>query len=122
MSEIRLKKYDYRTWETKETGETVDTWTIAHSMTAENMADLMEEYANYGGREFRAGQEIGRLLWNTHRHLQHLLVQFCLGIVHEMGKQKWSDARNEFSLRVCQRVSQLLEAEFSYWFPEEKGE
>ena len=118
---IRLKTYNHETWRYEETGQEVSMHSLAHSLSPEQVADLLGSWANAGGKEFQEGQAIGQALWREHRYLQHLVVQMCVGILHEMGRQKWSDARNEFSLKVCRGISALLERDFNYWFRDDEA-
>jgi len=117
---VNLKRYDSKTWSYVETGEVVDLHALSHSLSAEQLASLLSDWANAGGKGQKEGREVGRALSREHRHLQHLVVQMCIGILHQMGLQKWTDERNEFAIKTCQKISRFLVDKCDYYFREEE--
>lgn len=118
--EVKLKNYNCETWKYEDTGERVSTMTLARSMDAEQMANLLADWANTGNGA-RSGSLLGLELTRQHRHLQAVTVQILLYALHEVGRQQYSDGRNEHEVETCNLLSRWLEEERNYWFGRENG-
>jgi len=94
-----------------DTGETVSVHQLSHCLNHEQLANLLGDWANAGGKSFVDGQKVGRQLHWEHRHLQHCVVWILLGILREMAQQTAWDARNEYALRVCRQLVRYLQDE-----------
>ena len=77
---IILRAWSSETGHNEPTGETIDVYTLAKSLTIENLAALLDDFLNLGGKGFREGKEIGLQLRFTHRTLQRLAVCFAFGL------------------------------------------
>lgn len=107
---IRLKAYNPDTSCNEATGETIDVYSLAKSLTPENLAALLDDYLNLGGKGYREGREIGLQLRLTHRTLQRLAICFAFGLIAGLSEQEFTDPRNETAIQTAKKVVQLLEA------------
>ena len=107
---VVLKEYDYNTGTWTERG-TVSCYTIAKSMTPENMAYLLEQYVNRMGNEI-AAVNVGRLLQRSHRTLQRSVIVFCAKVIMGLGEQSltWTDERNRDAIAFAQKVTELVDS------------
>jgi len=105
---VTLTKYDYETNETVVVAET-DTRTIAQSLDTEAMAELLSDYANSGAKGMLEGEHIGEALTHTHRTLQRLVVCWAIGILKSLGKQVYTDARNETAIETARKIGELYD-------------
>ena len=107
MNESKIIKL--RDWSYKETGETLDTYTIAPSLTVENFASLLDEFLNLGGKDFRKGKLVGIELRHAHLTIQRLAISFALGVIVGLSKQEFTDARNETAIHTAQKIARMME-------------
>jgi len=107
---IKLKAYNSETTHNEETGETIDVYTLAKSLTIENFASMLDDFLNLGGKGFREGKEIGLQLRFTHRTLQRLVVCFAFGMISGLSEQEYTDPRNENAIQTAKKVVQLMES------------
>jgi len=107
---IHLKAYNPETSRNEQTGEIIDVYFLAKSLTSENFAALLDDYLNLGGKGYREGREIGLQLRYTHRTLQRLAICFALGLIAGLSEQEFTDARNETAICTAKKVVQLMEA------------
>ncbi len=106
---IKLKAYNSETSRNEETGETIDVYTLAKSLTLENFASMLDDFLNLGGKGFREGKEVGLQLRFTHRTLQRLAVCFAFGLIAGLSEQEYTDPRNETAIQTAKKVVQLME-------------
>ena len=106
---IRLKEYNSVTSLNEETGESIDVYTLAKSLTLENFASMLDDFLNLGGKGYREGKEIGLQLRFTHRTLQRLAVCFAFGLIAGLSEQEYTDPRNETAIQTAKKVAQMLE-------------
>jgi len=116
--EISLTQYNYDTRQTENIG-TVHIGTLARSITAEQMATLLENFLNGGrGDSPSAHRIIAQHFTATHRTLQASAVRFHLGIVAQYAKEyqkAWGDStdpRNENAVRVARKIEAMMEDEY----------
>ena len=107
---IQLKEWNSGTRNTELTGECVNIYTIAKSMTTDNFTKLLDEYLNLGGKDFREGKQVGLNLRFTHRTLQRLAICFSFGLIAGLAEQEYTDPRNETAIQTAKRVVQMMEA------------
>jgi hypothetical protein len=107
---IILRAWSSETGHNEPTGETIDVYSLAKSLTIENMAALLDDFLNLGGKGFREGKEIGLQLRFTHRTLQRLTVCFAFGLIAGLSEQEYTDPRNETAIQTAKKVVQLMEA------------
>ena len=107
---IKLKAYNPTTSRNEETGETIDVYSLAKSLTSGNFAALLDDYLNLGGKGFREGHEIGLQLRFTHRTLQRLVVCFAFGLIAGLSEQEYTDPRNEAAIQTAKKIVHMLEA------------
>lgn len=106
---IRMKAYNPETSCNEQTGETIDVYSLAKSLTIENFAALLEDYLNLGGKGFREGREIGLQLCFTHRTLQRLVICFAFELIAGLSEQEFTYPRNEIAILTAKKVVKLLE-------------
>ena len=106
---IHLRAYSSDTGRNEDTGETLDTYQIAKSLTPENFAELLDEFLNLGGKGYREGREIGLQLRFTHRTLQRLVICFAFGLILGLSEQEYTDPRNETAIQTAKKIAQMLE-------------
>jgi hypothetical protein len=106
---IILCAWSPETGHNEPTGETIDVYTLAKSLTIENLAALLDDFLNLGGKGFREGKEIGLQLRFTHRTLQRLAVCFAFGLIAGLSEQDYTDPRNETAIQTAKKVAQMLE-------------
>jgi hypothetical protein len=87
----------------------VHTGMLAKSLTLANMAELLQDYVNSGMKDYRDGEVVGKLLQTSHRTLQASVIRFCLGVIIALGKQEYTDARNETPVAMAKKITILLE-------------
>jgi hypothetical protein len=92
----------------KETAR-VHTGMLAKYLTLENMAELLQDFVNSGMKDYRDGEVVGKLLQTSHRTLQASVIRFCLGIIVSLGKQDYTDARNETPVAMAKKITVMLE-------------
>jgi hypothetical protein len=107
---IHLRAYNSETGRNEETGETLNTYQIAKSLTTENFASILDEFLNLGGKGYREGKEIGLEMRFTHRTLQRLVICFAFGMIAGLSEQEYTDPRNETAIQTAKKVVQLIEA------------
>jgi hypothetical protein len=107
---IKIRAYNSETSHTEETGETIDVYTLAKSLTTENLAALLDDFLNLGGKGFREGKEVGLQLRFTHRTLQRLAVCFAFGLIAGLSEQEFTDPRNDTAIQTAKKVVQLMES------------
>lgn len=85
---------------------------LARSLSIEQLAELLGDFVNTGGKGFRTGQDLGREMTNQHRTLQRLLVLLALGILAGFGETDLSigtDPRNHDAIKTAQKVRAMIE-------------
>lgn len=108
---VELKEYDYDLNQTISRGE-VNLWLLAKNLKAEDLCYLLDEWVNmHGSSAFNTGEKMGRKFQETHRTLQGLLTNLCLGILTGLGRQelRFADDRNRRAVQACQKIGKLLE-------------
>ena len=106
---IILRAWSSETGDNEPTGETISVYTLAKSLTLENLASLLDDFLNLGGKGFREGKEIGLQLRFTHRTLQRLAVCFAFGLITGLSEQEYTDPRNETAIQTAKKIAQMLE-------------
>jgi len=93
------------------TGETISGYTIAHSITTGQLAKLLDDFLNLGGKGYREGLELGRYFQSTHRTLQQCFVGYLMGALMGLAEMdaKFTDARNKDSITMLQKLKKLVE-------------
>jgi hypothetical protein len=107
---IKIKAYNSETSRNEETGETIDVYNLAKSLTIENFAAMLDDFLNLGGKGYREGREIGLELRFTHRTLQRLVICFAFGMIAGLAEQEFTDPRNETAIQTAKKVVQLMES------------
>ena len=101
---IELKEYNYDTKETEVIAE-VSMRTIVNAVRlAEQFADLLEAVVNSYDIGRRHGEETGKHLCKIHPTLQRSLIAELLGIISELAKIDYTDARNEMAIAACKEI------------------
>jgi hypothetical protein len=108
---IKIRAYNLNTSCNEETGQTIDVYTLAKSMTFENFAAMLDDFLNLGGKGYREGREIGLQLRFTHRTLQRLVICFAFGMIAGLSEQEYTDPRNETAIQTAKKVVQLMESD-----------
>lgn len=110
MSErtVTLSQYDYPSCEHVQDFE-VTVYQIAKSLTVENMTELLTDWMNTFSRDYSTGVKIGEQLEYKHRTLQASVGRLCVGILVGLGKQKFTDPRNEAIVKLGQDIERMLE-------------
>jgi hypothetical protein len=108
---IKIRAYNSETSRTEETGETIDVYTLAKSMSIDNFAAMLDDFLNLGGKGFREGKEVGLQLRFTHRTLQRLVIWFAFGMIAGLSEQQYTDPRNETAIQTAKKVVQLMESD-----------
>jgi len=109
-STIKIREYNSKTSRNEETGETIDVYTLAKSLTIENFAAMLDDFLNLGGKGYREGKEIGLQLRFTHRTLQRLVICFAFGMIAGLSEQEYTDPRNETAIQTAKKVVRLMES------------
>jgi hypothetical protein len=82
---------------------------LAKSLTPDSTAKLLQDFVNSGMKDYRDGEVVGKLLQTSHRTLQASVIRFCLGIIVSLGKQDYTDARNETPVAMAKKITVMLE-------------
>jgi hypothetical protein len=107
---IKIRSYNSETSHTEETGETIDVYTLAKSMTIDNFAAMLDDFLNLGGKGYREGKQVGLQLRFTHRTLQRLVICFAFGMIAGLSEQEYTDPRNETVIQTAKKVVQMMDA------------
>ena len=107
---IIMRAWDSQTGRNVETGERFSTYQVAKSLTVENLAALLDDFLNLGGKGFREGKQVGLQLRTTHRTLQRQVICFALGLIAGLSEQEFTDPRNETAIQTAKKITQMLEA------------
>jgi hypothetical protein len=107
---IIIRAYNPAISRNEETGQTIDVYTLAKSMTVENFAAMLDDFLNLGGKGYREGKQVGLELRFTHRTLQRLVVCFAFGLIAGLSEQEFVDARNEIAIETAKKVVKLMES------------
>jgi len=110
MNTIKIREYNSNTSRNEDTGQTIDVYTLAKSMTIENFAAMLDDFLNLGGKGFREGKHVGLQLRFTHRTLQRLVVCFAFGMIAGLSEQEYSDPRNEIAIDTAKKVVKMMES------------
>ena len=105
---IHLKDWNSESHMTEPTGETVSIYAIARSITPQNLAKLLDNYLNLGGKGFDEGKLVGLHLRHTHRTLQRLAICFALGLIFGLSEQEYTDARNQTAIETAKKIAQMV--------------
>src|SRR4030042_3588935 len=108
---IILRAWNSETGHNEPTGKTIDVDTLAKSLTIENLAAMLDDFLNLGGKGFREGKEVGLQLRFTHRTLQRLVICFAFGIIAGLSEQEYTDPRNETAIQTAKKIVQLMESD-----------
>lgn len=93
------------------TGEEISTYTIAHSITTSQLANMFNDFLNLGGKGYQEGLEFGRYFQSAHRTIQQCFVGYLMGALMGLAEMdsKWTDARNQDSHAMLLKLKQLVE-------------
>jgi len=108
---VHIREYNPETSRNEDTGQTIDVYTLAKSMTVENFAAMLDDFLNLGGKGFREGKQIGLELRFTHRTLQRLVICFAFGMIAGLSEQEYTDPRNETAIQTAKKLVQLMESD-----------
>ena len=81
---------------------------LARKFTCEKFGELLEDFVNYGGKQYREGFEIGTRLTGIHRTLQRNVIALCLGVVCGLSHQKLTDDRNAKAVESAKKIERML--------------
>jgi len=115
---IVVKEWNSTTGMMDETGERINTYTVAKSLTLDNFTKLFDEFLNLGGKQYAEGKIIGQKLRYTHRSLQRLAICFAFGLIAGLSEQEYTDARNETAVETAKKIKQMIdqgELPFGYY-------
>jgi hypothetical protein len=118
VNKIALQTYSADESRWVPTGEEVSIPQFVRGMSIEDMADLLDCWVNLGDERIRGGRELGKQLTTHHRWLQTCIIDMCIGVLHELGQQEYTDARNKRHVETARRVSEFLQENMGYFFGE----
>lgn len=101
---------DKKTIKLKGSDEEVSTYAVAKGMTAENMAEVLENFCGSFLIDRDEGIVIGKLLRNAHHTLHRSVIVFLLGIIEGLSMQEYTDARNETAVSVAKMIHAKVES------------
>lgn len=116
--DIEITHYDYDE-RVERLDATINSMDLARSMDEQDMAVLLGNWANSGGKGMAHGRRVGRTLAasDTHRAIQQLVVNILLGIIYEISKTTWVDARNRSGVDMCKKIVEMILTEEEYFWP-----
>lgn len=97
---IQLKHYDYDTKEYIEDGE-MTVPQLARCLDAEQMGTLLVDWLNSYTSAIKSGETIGKIIDESHRTLQGLAVNMMVSALLQIGKDGYSDPRNQEAVATC---------------------
>lgn len=106
MPDIEVKRYNYKTNMTEDVC-TVGVNELASSMDPTDFRNLLSDYMNMGGKQYREGLEIGELLRTDHRTLQRGVIAFALGLIIGLSHQEHWDDRNATAIATAKKLEQM---------------
>lgn len=85
---------------------------FAKTMTAQDLAYLLESRCNSFSMDFRQGREVGENLQMSHRTLQATVFRYLLGIIVGLSEQeaRFTDARNETAVFSAKKISEMIKS------------
>lgn len=108
---VKIREYNSDTSRNEETGQTIDVYTLAKSLSIDNFAAMLDDFLNLGGKGFREGKQIGLQLRFTHRTLQRLVICFAFGMIAGLSEQEYTDPRNETAIQTAKKIVQMMESD-----------
>ena len=105
-NKVKMYTFDYNTYEKTYTDE-ISVSELAKCMTPENFVCFLDNYLNYGGKQYEEGYRVGQELRNTHRTLQRSAVAMALGIIVGISEQEHTDARNEYAIAMAKKIAEM---------------
>jgi hypothetical protein len=83
---------------------------VRSNFGTKHMANLIDDYLNCGGKEYREGLEVGQILTSTHPTLQGQAIRFALGIIMAFAKKdSFLDDRNRTAVLMCKKIAKMVE-------------
>jgi hypothetical protein len=83
---------------------------LARSLSAEQFAELFDDFLNSGGKDQQEGEQSGKILQSTHRTLQASAIRWCFGFLKGISKDVvYTDARNEKAIIAAKQVTEMVE-------------
>ena len=103
---VKLYDYDYDTHERTYTDE-ISVSQLAKCMTPDNFVYFLDNYLNYGGKQYEEGHRVGQDMRFTHRTLQRSVVAMALGIIVGISEQEYTDARNADAIAMAKKIAEM---------------
>lgn len=107
---IKIRAYNTETAQNEDTGQTINVYTLAKSLTIENFSAMLDDFLNLGGKGYREGKQVGLELRFTHRTLQRLVICFSFGMIAGLSEQEYTDPRNETAIQTAKKVVEMMES------------
>ncbi len=104
---IKVTHYNYATRTSEVVAEGIDPRDLANCLTAEELTDILEHLVNSAGFTRGKGKQVGRIMQEWHRALQHAIVLFILGILEGLTDgNTYTDARNAWAIKAARAMAQ----------------
>lgn len=107
---VTLKQYDADRHTYVATGQEVSIGALAKSLTPEQLALLLQDYANSFDSSYRRGLQIGKDLHTAHRTIQRSIIVELVGILAGLAEQEHTDPRNAQAIALARHIRKLYEA------------
>lgn len=109
FSTLQLRRYNYDKNEMETIGQ-AELYDISKSAEEGHVAYILEGFLNRSSKHsIRSGEEIGRILKIAHRTLQRKIVGFCLGVLHGIADQEYTDPRNADAINTAKKISKMMD-------------
>jgi len=105
---VDLMRHDFVTGETVKDGE-VSLYALAKCITQEQMAYLLDSWANNFSATYGKGKEIGAILTSSHRTLQRSIITVLVGIISGLSEQDYTDIRNAAAIALAKQIKALYD-------------
>lgn len=107
MNDITIYKHDPET-DGDVAVATFSPTAVAKAMELEDFAEVLQEFLNYGFKEYADGYAVGHRCRRAHRTIQRSIIAFALGIIAGISEQEYTDARNETAIETAKKLHDMV--------------
>ncbi len=107
MKDITIYKYDPET-DGDKAEATFSPTALAKAMDLEDFAEVLQEFLNWGMKEYADGYAVGHRCRRAHRTIQRSIITFALGIIAGMAEQEHWDERNATAITTAKKLREMI--------------
>lgn len=107
MKDITIYKYDPET-DGDEAIATFSPTAVAKAMDLDDFSEVLQEFLNYGFKEYADGYAVGHRCRRAHRTIQRSIVAFTLGVIAGIAEQEQTDDRNATAIATAKKLREMV--------------